>query len=119
MGRKGFPYYWGAIAVTKCISAVVLAFLPGENADRARVDTCSGWLRHMGRFYESGTYTFAFDAYLTGGDAEVFLLDQEKQVLLRLNRYSPYQSIYIDGENSRYYLHWEFDHASGECELRW
>ena len=28
MRFKGFPYYWGAIATTKCIKAILFVFLP-------------------------------------------------------------------------------------------
>lgn len=73
----------------------------------------------MGRFYENRIYTFALDARLTKGEAEVLLLDQEKQPLLNLSRQPPSQSIYLEGETSRYYLQWKFQHASGTCELRW
>lgn len=116
---KGLPYYWGAIATIKCIRAILFVFLPGKNGDKATLDACTGWVRHMGRFYESRTYTFALDAQLTKGDVEVMLLDKEKQTLLKLTRQFPSQTIDLDGEKSRYYLHWEFKSASGKCDLRW
>ena len=53
MSFKGFPYYWGAIATTKCIKAIVFVFLPGKAADQVKLDACTGWVRHMGRFYEN------------------------------------------------------------------
>ena len=31
MAFKGIPYFWGAIATTKCIRAIAFAFLPGKN----------------------------------------------------------------------------------------
>ncbi|MBM6885529.1 MULTISPECIES: hypothetical protein [Oscillospiraceae] len=119
MEFKGLPYYWGAIAATKCIKAILFAFLPGKHGDKATLDACTGWIRHMGRFYENRTYTFVLDARLTKGEAEVQLLDQEKQPLLKLSRQTPSQSIHLEGKTSRYYLHWAFQHASGKCELRW
>ena len=90
-----------------------------KNVDKARLDACTGWVRHMGRFYESRTYAFVFDAHLTKGDVEVLLLDKKKQTLLKLNRHFPSQTIDLDGRKSRYYLRWEFKSASGKCELRW
>ena len=48
---KGFPYYLGAIATTKCIRAILFVFVPGKNGDRVTLDSCTGWVRHMGRFY--------------------------------------------------------------------
>ena len=84
MTFKGAPYYWGAIATSKCLKAILFAFLPGKNRDKATLDACTGWVRHMGRFYESRTYTFVLDAQLTKGDAEVLLLDQKEQPLLKM-----------------------------------
>ena len=119
MAFKGIPYFWGAIATTKCIRASAFAFLPGKNGDHAKLDACTGWVRHMGRFYENRTYSFALDAQLTKGNVEVLLLDKKKHTLLKLNRQFPSQTIDLDGENNRYYLRWEFKSASGKCELRW
>ena len=119
MRFKGLPYYWGAIAATKCIRAILFAFRPGKSGDKVKLDACTGWVRHMGRFYETRTYTFALDARLTDGEVEVLLLDQNKQPLLKLSRQTPSQLIYLEGETSRYYLQWKFQRASGKCELRW
>lgn len=116
---KGFPYYWGAVAETKCLRAVLFSFLPGKRVDRAALNACTGWVRHMGRFYENRTYEFVLDAQLTNGDVEVQLLDQKKQPILKLNRQCPSRTIDLDGEKSRYYLRWEFHGATGKCELRW
>ena len=115
---KGLPYFLG-IAVTKCITAVLFVFQPGKSRDRVLLDACTGWVRHMGRFYENRTYSFALDAQLTKGNVEVLLLDKKKHTLLKLNRQFPSQTIDLDGENNRYYLRWEFKSASGKCELRW
>lgn len=60
MKFKDLPYYWGAIATTKCIKAILFVFLPEKTGDKVKLDACTGWVRHMGRFYESRTYTFAF-----------------------------------------------------------
>ena len=84
-----------------------------------KLDACTGWVRHMGRFYENRIYAFALDAQLTKGQVEVLLLDQNKQPLLQLSSQNPTQSIHLDGETSRYYLQWKFHSASGKCELHW
>ncbi len=84
MTFKGLSYYWGAIAETKRIRAILFAFLPGKSRDKVTLDTCTGWVRHMGRFSENRTYAFVFDARLTKGEAEVLLLDKEKQILFTL-----------------------------------
>ena len=106
------------IATTKSICAVLFVFHPGKNGDKAALDSCTGWVRHRGRFYESGTYTFVLDTQLSSGSAEVFLLDHNKRPLLTLSKQLPSQAITLDGK-SKYYLRWEFKHASGKCELRW
>ena len=110
--------YSQGIAVTKSIAAIVFMFWPGRDSDRATVDSCSGWVRHAGRFRESRTYEFALYAEMSKGDVEVFLLDAERQPLLKLTQWRPAGSITLDG-GSRYYLQWEFTSATGKCELRW
>lgn len=115
---KGFPYFWGGIATTKYIRAVLFVFRPGKSGDRVTLGSCTGWVRHMGRFYESRTYTFTLDAQLSRGDVELLLLDCKKQPLLKLNRQLTSQTIDLNGK-SRYYLRWEFKSATGRCELCW
>ena len=119
MAFKGLPYYWGAIATTKCIRAILFMFLPGKNSDKVTLDTCTGWVKHMGRFYENRAYAFVLDAQLTKGDVEVLLLNRENQPLLKLSRQFPSQTVDLDGDKNRYYLRWEFKSASGKCELHW
>lgn len=106
------------IATTKSIRAVLFVFQPGKNGDKAALDSCTGWVRHRGRFFESGTYTFILDTQLSNGSAEVCLLDRNKQPLLKFSKQLPSQTVALDGK-SRYYLRWEFKRASGKCELRW
>lgn len=106
------------IATIKRIRAVLFVFQPGKNGDRTALESCTGWVRHMGRFYESKTYELVLDAQLSKGDVEVLLLDKKKQPLLKLSKEFPSQAINLD-RNSRYYLRWEFKNASGKCELRW
>ena len=113
--RKSFEF----CVMVKSIRAVMFVFSPGRNSDRAALEACSGWVRHMARFYENRTYSFALDVQLTKGDVEVLLLDKKKQVLLKLNRQFPQRTIDLDGKKNRYYFRWEFKSASGKCELRW
>ena len=104
--------------VSKCISALVFVMIPGNGRDQARVAACTGWVRYPGRFRESRVYHFNLSAQLTEGDLEVFLLDRRNQPLLRLNRWHPKESVALDG-GSRYYVRWEFNCATGQCELYW
>lgn len=109
--RQGF-------AVTKCIAAVLFVFRMKRKGSRASLNTCTGWVRYRGRFRESRIYEFHFDCRLSGGDAEVILLDGQKQELIRLNRQQYTGDIKLDGK-AQYYLQWEFHSATGKCGLHW
>lgn len=80
--------YCRGIAVTKRITAVLFVFRTGKNGDRASLNSCTGWVRRVGRFRASGIYTFTLDCQLSKGDAAVSLLDKDKRELLRLDRIS-------------------------------
>ena len=110
--------YSQGIAVTKSIAAIVFMFWPGKDSDKATMDSCNGWVRHVGRFHESRTYEFVLYTEMSKGDVEVFLLDAEMQPLLKLTQWLPAGRITLDGK-SKNYLQWEFSSATGKCELRW
>lgn len=110
--------YSQGIATSKCIAAILFMFWPGKDNDQATVDSCNGWIRHIGRFHESRTYEFVLYTQMSKGDVEVFLLDEEMQPLLKLTQWFPTGRISLDGE-SKYYLQWEFSNATGRCELHW
>ena len=109
--------YFRSIAASKRISAVLFIFRPGKDTDQAALNSCTGWVKHTGRFHESGTYEFALDAHLSKGCAEVILLDAKKQQLMKLNQQSPAGK--IDLAAKKYYLRWEFKSATGKCALHW
>lgn len=109
--RQGF-------LMTKSIAAVFFLFRPEKSRDRASLNSCSGWVRHMGKFRESGSYIFSLDLQLSQGDAEVSLLDGKNRELLRLNRQLSTGTAALK-QNGRYHLHWEFRRATGNVELRW
>ncbi|MCH5280127.1 MAG: hypothetical protein J1E61_01560 [Lachnospiraceae bacterium] len=110
--------YCQGFAVLRRTAAIIFVFRHGKNADRATLDSCTGWVKHVGRFRESKTYEFFFDAQLSKGNVEVILLDRKKQQLMKLNPQSIICKIELDARN-RYYLCWEFKDATGKCELRW
>ena len=110
--------YRQGLVMSKSIKAILFAFRPTKFEDRATLDACSGWVRHIGRFQESRIYNFSLDAQLSHGNVEVFLLDAGKATLLRLNKQSPTGSIEIDGKN-KYYLRYEFRDATGKCKVSW
>lgn len=110
--------YLRSITVLKCIAAVLFAFCPGRAGDRLTLDSCTGWVRHVGYFHESGMYAFALDTRLSRGTVEVKLLDREKRPLMRISPQVPTGEIVLDAKD-RYYLRWELKGATGRCELRW
>lgn len=116
LGAVIYFLYSQGLAVTKCIAAVLFVFRPGRDADRVKLDSCSGWVRHMGRFRRDRTYEFSFEARLSKGEAEASLLDRDKRPLLRLSRQSPTGTIKLE---QRCYLRWNFQNATGQCELSW
>lgn len=118
LGAVVYLLYRRGLAVTKSIAAVLFVFRPGRDADRAKLNSCTGWVRHMGRFRQGRTYEFSFEARLSKGEAEVSLLDRDKRPLLKLNRQSPNGGITLT-EDGRYYLRWDFQNATGQCELSW
>lgn len=118
IGIAVYLLYCKGFAVSKSIAAILFVFRPGRNADKVTLNSCTGWVKHIGRFHETRTYEFALDAHLSKGNAEVTLLDKAKQPLMRLNRQSPTGRIELDA-GSRYYLCWDFKGATGKCELHW
>lgn len=118
LGAVVYLLYSRGLAVTKSIAAVLFVFRPGRNADRAELNSCNGWVRHMGRFRQDRAYEFSFEARLSKGEAEASLLDRDKRTLLKLNRQAPTGTIKLE-ESGRYYLRWDFQNATGQCELSW
>ncbi|MBD5148027.1 MAG: hypothetical protein HDT19_04485 [Oscillibacter sp.] len=110
--------YRRGAAITRSIVAVLFVFRPGRDGDRVSLNACTGWVRHAGRFARGRTYTFTLDTALSQGGAEVLLLNGKKHPLLQLNRECPSGRARLD-EKGRYCLRWEFQHATGKCELRW
>lgn len=104
--------------VTKSIAAVLFVFRRSKNADNVSVSSCTGWVRHALRLQEGKTCEFHLDAQSPKGDIAISLLDGKKQTLLRITPYLPDGSIRLSG-SVRYYLHWEFKHASGKFALSW
>lgn len=110
--------YCQGFAVWRRTSAIIFVFRHGKSADKATLDSCTGWVKHAGRFRESKTYEFFLDAKLSKGNVEVILLDRKKQPLMKLNPQYPTYKIELD-VRKKYYLRWEFKSATGKCELHW
>lgn len=111
-------YLWRqGFMASKSIIAILFAFRPEKYGSRVYLDSCTGWLRHIGRFQSRG-YEFHFDCRLSKGTAGVALLDSRKHELLQLDRQNTIDRIELH-KGARYYLRWEFKNASGQCALRW
>lgn len=67
--------YCRGFAVLRKTCAIMIVFRHGKNADIATLDSCTGWVMHVGRFRESRTYEFFLDAQLSKGNVEVILLE--------------------------------------------
>ncbi len=110
--------YSRGMAVSKSIGAILFIFHLGKSADQVTLDSCTGWVRHVGRFPKSQAYEFTFDGRLSSGEVNVILLDRNEQQLLKLNGQFTTGKVELDGK-SRYYLRWEFKNATGKCGLYW
>lgn len=110
--------YRRGLMTAKSITAAFFLFRPGKDQDQASLNSCSGWVRHMTKFRETGVYRFSLNLQLSDGSAEAILLDRKKCVLLHLNRRLRTGTAKLE-ENGRYFLHWDFEGATGTCELRW
>ena len=56
--------YCQGFAVLRRTAAIMLVFRHGKNADKATLDSCTGWVKHAGKFRESKIYEFFLDAQL-------------------------------------------------------
>jgi hypothetical protein len=113
--------YWlyrRGILVTKSIWAILFVFRTKQDKTTVSMNACTGWLCHARRFPEDRIYEFHFDNQLSSGVAEVALLDSQKQELLCLSRSSVTGKIALR-KGDRFYLRWEFQNATGRCELSW
>ena len=45
--------YIKGLAVSKSIQAILCVFRPGKDADRATLDSCTGWVRHVAESMET------------------------------------------------------------------
>lgn len=117
-GTLFYLLYHQGLAVTKSVAAVLFVFRPRKQGDSVSLDSCTGWVRHMGRFRRSQVYEFSLDCRLSQGEAAVILLDRQSRELLRLDCHKAAGSAALERGVS-YVLHWEFQNATGKCELRW
>lgn len=96
--------------VVKSLSAVT--FIGSPKGTGASFSSCSGYMKQIVRFRESGTRDYYLDAELSKGDILVELLDSDKQSIMKLNRENNQASITVECKK-KYYLVVNFISATG------
>ena len=96
--------------VVKSLSAVT--FIGSSKGTGANVTSCSGYIKRIVRFRESGTLSYYLDAELSKGDILVELLDSGKHSIMKLNRENNHASITVESKK-KYYLVVNFKSATG------
>ena len=96
--------------VVKSLSAVT--FIGSSKGAGANFTSCSGYIKRIVRFRESGTLYYYLDAELSKGDILVELLDSGKHSIMKLNRENNHASITV-ASKKKYYLVVNFKSATG------
>lgn len=113
-----YLFFRSSAAVTKCLAAILFVLRRSKNAVNVHVRSCTGWAKHTLRLQEGRMYEFHLDTQDFNGEIAVFLLDDNKQELLRLTPYFPSGNVMLSG-SARCCVRWEFKHASGKFALGW
>lgn len=100
--------------VVKSLSAVT--FIGSSKGAGANFTSCSGYIKRIVRFRESGTLYYYLDAELSKGDILVELLDSGKHSIMKLNRENYHASITVESKK-KYYLVVNFKSATGRYSL--
>ena len=96
--------------VVKSLSAVT--FIGSPKGTGANFTSCSGYIKRIVRFKESGTLYYYLDAELSKGDIFVEILDSKKQSIAKLTRENNHASISVESKK-KYYLVVNFKSATG------
>ena len=96
--------------VVKSLSAVT--FIGSSKGAGANFTSCSGYIKRIVRFRESGTLYYYLDAELSKGDILVELLDSGKHSIMKLNCENNHASITVESKK-KYYLVVNFKSATG------
>ena len=96
--------------VVKSLSAVT--FIGSPKGTGANFTSCSGYIKRIVRFKESGTLHYYLDAELSKGDIFVEILDSKKQSIAKLTRENNHASISVESKK-KYYLVVNFKSATG------
>lgn len=88
------------------------------DGEKMTVNRCTGISRRVIKFKEDGKYEFSFETELTGGSAEVMILDSHRVEIARLDSDTARTTAAVN-KGERYFLCWKFSHVSGELRIGW
>ena len=100
--------------IVKSLSSVT--FIGSPKGTGANFTSCSGYIKRIVRFKESGTLHYYLDADLSKGDIFVEILDSQKQSIAKLTRENNHASISVENRK-KYYLVVNFISATGRYSL--
>ena len=106
--------YNSGYMIVKSLSAVT--FVGSPKGTGANFTSCSGYIKRIVRFKESGTLHYYLDAELSKGDIFVEILDSKKQSIAKLTRENNHASISVENRK-KYYLVVNFISATGRYSL--
>ena len=106
--------YNSGYMIVKSLSAVT--FIGSPKGTGANFTSCSGYIKRIVRFKESGTLHYYLDADLSKGDIFVEILDSQKQSIAKLTRENNHASISVENRK-KYYLVVNFISATGRYSL--
>ena len=106
--------YNSGYMIVKSLSAVT--FIGSPKGTGANFTSCSGYIKRIVRFKESGTLHYYLDADLSKGDIFVEILDSPKQSIAKLTRENNHASISVENRK-KYYLVVNFISATGRYSL--
>ena len=116
MGMVFYLLYINGFLVTSAKKAAM--YIGTMRGRKASFTACSGYIKRVIRFKESGTIHFHFHLELSKGEVTAELLDANKQRVLRLSSSDPTASASVQA-SARYYLVFRFKAATGNYLLSW
>ncbi len=110
-----FFYMNGWIPIT--VKSAVM-FIGGKSGKKAVFSSCNGYMKRIIKLKEECVYHFELTPKLSSGNMSVELLDNRKQVLMRVTELQR-ETDFKAGKGKRYTLMIHFKNATGEYELEW
>lgn len=102
----------------QCKAALLFTGNRLPDGERLVMESCTGRVSRKVKFSEDGKYEFSLETELTGGSAEVIILDSHRVEIARLDGDTTHSCAALN-KGERYSLRWKFSHASGECRIKW